>query len=100
MLFRSVVARGVDDVPHGAWEITTTARPIGPPLPVRTRVAMLQEFPGTGPRNAPMSATGRVRPALVTVTVRSTGRLGTVLRGGRRLGAIVESARFTLGEPA
>lgn len=97
---RTVVARGVDDVAHGDWEITTSVRPLGPAVPVRTRVTMLQEFPGEGLGRCPMTASGRVRPALVTVTVRSSGRLGTVLRGGRRLGAVVESSRFTLGEPA
>lgn len=94
-----VVARGVDDVDHGDWEITASVRPIGPAVPVRTSVTMLQDFPDRGLGACPMTAAGRVRPALVTVTVRATGRLGTVLRGGRRLGAVVESARFTLGEP-
>lgn len=96
---RSVTARGVDEVDHGDWEITTTARPLGPAVPVRTTVTMLQDFPGRGLGRCPMTASGRVRPAVVTVTVRSTGRLSTVLRGGRRPGAIVESSRFTLGEP-
>lgn len=94
-----VSARGADDVPHGDWEIVTTTRPLGPALPVRTRATMRQDFPGRGIGACALEARGRVRPALVRVQVRATGRLGEVLRSGHRLGAVVESASFTLGAP-
>lgn len=95
-----VRARGIDDVPHGDWELAATARPIGPSVPVRTRAEMRQVFPDGTVRSCTLRAQGRVRPALVTVEVRATGRLGEVLRSGRRLGALVESAAFTLGTPS
>lgn len=96
---RRVVARGADDTPHGGWTITATARPLGPALPVRAGVRLVQDFPGHGPRPCTMRSAGRIRPAVVTVEVRSSGPLPSLLRSGRRLGAIVEQARFTLGEP-
>jgi hypothetical protein len=43
--------------------------------------------------------TGTSRPALVTVGVSSSGPLPTWLRPGLHLGAFVEQATFTLGEP-
>jgi hypothetical protein len=42
---------------------------------------------------------GRVRPAIVKVEVSSSATLPEWLRAGRHLGAVLQGATFTLGEP-
>jgi hypothetical protein len=93
---KSVTGVGADET---RWRVSATPRPFGPALPVRTTGLARQEFPGGRVGNSPLRASGRMRPALVTVEVESDGPLPTWLRPGRHLGAVVERATFTLGEP-
>ena len=81
------------------WTVTATAHPIGPPLPARVVGRLAQRWPDSAVRTAVLRGRGRLRPALVDVTVTSTGPLASWLRGGRHLGVVVTSAEFTLPEP-
>jgi hypothetical protein len=82
-----------------AWSVNATARAIGPAIPVRGHSETRQQFSDGRIGTSALTFRGRVRPALVTVGVRSEGTLASWLRPGRHLGAIVESATFSLGEP-
>jgi hypothetical protein len=81
------------------WTVRATARTLGPSLPVRSQGTARQEFADGRVGTSRLTMRGRVRPALVTVEVTSQGPLASWLRSGRHLGAVVESASFTLGEP-
>lgn len=59
-----------------------------------------QQFPAGRLGDNAMNGRGRIRVAVVTVDVESDGALPTWLRPGRHLGAVVESATFTMTEPA
>ena len=93
---RTVTATGADET---RWRVSVTPNALGPALPVRTRGRARQEFPGRRVGDSPLRASGRIRPAVVTVDVDSDGPLASWLRPGRHLGAVVERARFTLAEP-
>jgi hypothetical protein len=93
---KSLTAEGADET---RWRVSATPRPLGPALPVRSKGLARQEFPGGRVGDSPLRASGRIRPALVTVEVESEGPLPSWLRPGRHLGAVVERATFTLGEP-
>jgi hypothetical protein len=93
---RTVTGSGADET---RWRVSVTPTVIGPALPVRTTGLARQEFPGGRVGDSPLRARGRIRPALVTVEVESEGPLAGWLRPGRHLGAVVEHATFTLGEP-
>lgn len=93
---RSMSARGDVGV---AWSVRATPKVLGPAIPVRTKAIARQEFPGGRIGSSLLTCTGKVRPALVTVEVESDGPLASWLRPGRHLGALVERAEFTLGEP-
>ena len=81
------------------WSVSATARAVGPAIPNRSRSKARQQFADGRVGTAMLSFRGRMRPALVTVDVRSEGTLGSWMRSGRHVGAIIESATFTLGEP-
>lgn len=81
------------------WSVSATARALGPTVPMVSSFTVLQQFADGQVRSSWLKAKGRARPALVTVNVESEGTLPDWLRGGRRLGAIVESMTFTLAEP-
>ncbi len=93
---RTITGEGADET---RWRVGVTPRPFGPALPVRSTGVARQEFAGGRVGDSPLRASGRLRPALVTVEVDSDGPLPTWLRPGRHLGAVVEHATFTLGEP-
>ena len=81
------------------WRVSVTPKGIGPALPVRSVGLARQQFPGGVVGDSRLRAGGRVRPAIVTVDVDSEGPLPGWLRPGGHLGAVVERATFTLGEP-
>jgi Acetoacetate decarboxylase (ADC) len=93
---RAITAAGADE---NRWRVSATPRVLGPAVPVRSRALARQEFPGGVVGDSALRARGRVRPAVVTVTVESDGLLAAWLRPGRHLGAVVERATFTLAEP-
>lgn len=93
---RTMTASGADGT---RWRVSVTPRVIGPALPVRSVGLARQQFPGGVVGDSTLRAGGRVRPAVVTVEVDSDGPLSGWLRPGRHLGAVVERATFTLGEP-
>lgn len=82
-----------------SWSVSATARALGPTVPMVSSFTALQQFADGQVRSSRLKAKGRARPALVTTHVESEGTLPDWLRGGRRLGAIVESMTFTLAEP-
>ena len=82
-----------------SWSVSATARALGPTVPMVSSFTVLQQFADGEVRSSRLKAKGRARPALVTTHVESEGTLPDWLRGGRRLGAIVESMTFTLAEP-
>jgi hypothetical protein len=92
----TLTVSGADEV---RWRVSATPKVIGPAIPVVTRGTARQQFADGRIGSSPLTARGRVRPALVTVEVDSDGPLPTWLRPGRHLGAITESVTFTLGEP-
>ncbi len=93
---KTVTATGADET---RWRVSAAVRAFGPSVPVRTGALCRQEFPGGRAGDSRMSGRGRIRAAVVTVEVESDGPLPTWLRPGRHLGAVVESATFTLTEP-
>ena len=92
----SVVARGADEV---EWSVTATPRVRGPRLPARSRAITRQEFDGGRIGDSRLSASAKIRPALVDVEVSSEGDLATWLTPGRHLGAVVERSTFSLAPP-
>ena len=93
---RTISGAGADET---RWRVSATPKALGPALPVRTLGLARQECPGARVGDSPLRASGRIRPALVTVDVDSAGPLPQWLRPGRHLGAVVERAAFSLGEP-
>lgn len=93
---RTLTAVGADAV---RWRVSVSPRAVGPALPMRRSATLRQQFPRDRVGASGMRGAGRIRPAIVTVEVDSDGPLPTWLRPGRHLGAIVEHATFTLGEP-
>lgn len=93
---RTVCGTGADDI---GWSVSATSRVIGPAVPLKTKRTARQQFSDGRIGDSLLTFAGRVRPAIVTVTVTSPGTLPTWLRPGRHLGAVIESATFTLGEP-
>lgn len=93
---RTMTATGADET---SWCVTVTPTTYGPVLPMRSRGRCRQEFPGSRVGESLMRGKGRIRLAVVTVEVESDGPLPTWLRPGRHLGAVVESATFSLTEP-
>jgi len=81
------------------WRVEATAVRVGPRIKVRSKQPSRQEFPDGAVRDSPMVASAAIRPALVRVEVVSDGPLASWLRPGLHLGALIESAEFTLGEP-
>jgi hypothetical protein len=94
---RSMTATGADGT---AWQVTARPTTYGPLLPMRSQGLCRQEFPGGRIGDSLMTGRGRIRLALVTVDVASEGPLPGWLRPGRHLGAVVESATFSLSGPA
>jgi hypothetical protein len=82
------------------WRVEATAVRVGPRLKVRSKQPSRQEFPDGVVRDSPMVASAVIRPAMVRVEVVSDGPLASWLRPGLHLGALIESAEFTLGEPS
>lgn len=82
-----------------SWRLEATPTVIGPRIKVRSKQPSRQEFPDGVVRDSPMVARATIRPALVRVKVESDGPLASWLRPGLHLGALIESAEFTLGEP-
>lgn len=80
------------------WSVRASARAIGPSLPVRRAARLAQAWPDGVVRESTMHARGRMQLAMMHVEVSSSGPLGTWLRSGRRLGAIVSDSTFTLTE--
>lgn len=92
----TVVARGADETD---WSVGVTPHVRGPRLPARSRATTRQELDGGRVAHSRLSASARIRPALVDVEVGSTGDLAGWLRPGRHLGAVVERSTFTLAAP-
>jgi hypothetical protein len=89
----SLVARGADETD---WAVTATPRVRGPRLPARSRAITRQELDGGRIGDSRLTASAKIRPALVDVEVTSEGDLATWLKPGRHLGAVVERSTFTL----
>jgi hypothetical protein len=81
------------------WRIEATPTVIGPRIKVRSKMPTRQEFPDGSVRDSHMVARAVIRPALVRVEVVSDGPLASWLKPGRHVGAVIESAEFTLDEP-
>ena len=81
------------------WAVRASARPLGPVLPLRARLALTQESPDGTVRRARGRLAGRARLAVVSVRASGGAELEAWLDSGRRLGVIVEGARGTLGAP-
>jgi hypothetical protein len=99
--FTGVVGRRSSFTASGAdeqrWRVSVTPTVVGPRLPLRLAGEARQQFGGGRVGVSRLRGGGRVRPALVHVEVESDGPLPTWLRPGRHLGAVVESAAFSLG---
>ena len=91
----TVTARGADDVP---WVVAATAHAAGPAVPVPGRVTLRQEAAGAV-LTSTVTATGRLRPAVVRVDVESDGPLAGWLRPGHHPGAVLTGLRLTIGAP-
>jgi hypothetical protein len=72
------------------WVVRATVRPFGPAVPFRSHASLTQPWPGGGVRRTGVRMVGRVRPALVRVTVDAAPTLSGWLRGGWHLGAVLE----------
>ena len=94
---QTITATGSDQTP---WMISATPRIVGPGIPLKTRGTARQQFADGRIGESVLIFTGRVRPAVVTVTVSSGGALPTWLRPGRHVGVVVDSGVFTLGSPS
>lgn len=94
---RTMTGTGADEMP---WSVSATSFAVGPAIPVRSRGIARQEFPDGRLGDSVLSFAGRARPAIVTVAASSAGELPRLLRPGRHLGAVIEKASFTLGEPS
>ncbi|MCV7313968.1 acetoacetate decarboxylase family protein [Mycolicibacillus parakoreensis] len=93
----TMTARGDDAL---QWEVGARPRVLlGPSIPVKAAGAARQVFSDGRIGESRLRFSGRVRPALVNVTVTSAGSLSSWLRPGRHLGAVIDSAAFTLDEP-
>lgn len=90
-------AQARDDGPR--WRVSAAPRFTGPRLPVRVRSTTRQQLADGRVADSALDGRGRVRPAVVGVEVASEASLPTWLRPGRHVGAVVESATFTLGAP-
>jgi len=93
---QTVSGTGADGI---RWSVRATSRVIGPSVPLKTKGTARQQFGDGRIGDSLLSFSGRVRPAIVTVEVSSDDTLASWLRPGRHLGAVIESATFTLGEP-
>lgn len=93
---RSVTAADAE----GGWRVTARPTAYGPVLPMRTRGRCRQEFPDGRVGDSSMKGRGRIRLAVVSVGVESEQSLPRWLRPGRHLGAVVESATFSITAPA
>jgi len=93
---RTVTAVGDDGL---AWSVTATARSLGPAVPVRAKTTARQQFSDGRIGESVLTFSGKVRPALVTVRVASEGTLAQWLTSGRRIGAVIDRAGFTLTPP-
>lgn len=82
------------------WRVEATAVRVGPRIKVRSKQPSRQEFPDGVVRDSPMVASAVIRPALVRVEVVSDGPLASWMKPGLHLGALIDSAEFTLGEPS
>lgn len=89
-------ATGTDET---EWSVTAVPRAVGPAVPIRAVGNARQRFADGRIGVSRLSFAGRVRPAVVRVDVSSAGTLSAWLRPGRHLGAVIEDATFTLGEP-
>ena len=81
------------------WKLSARARPLGPSLPYRGGVALVQVWPDGSVRRATGRIRGRARLARVTVEVSGGAELRRCVGEGSFLGAIVESGRGTLAAP-
>ncbi|QLL08661.1 acetoacetate decarboxylase family protein [Mycobacterium vicinigordonae] len=93
---RVITASSADQV---SWTVSATPRVVGPAVPLKTKGSARQQFADGRVGDCLLTFAGRVQPALVTVGVTSTGTLPSWLRPGLHLGALVDDAVFTLGEP-
>ncbi|OBK23265.1 hypothetical protein A5634_05680 [Mycobacterium asiaticum] len=93
---RLITANSADEP---SWTVSATPRVKGPAIPLKAKATARQQFADGRVGDSLLSFPGRIRPALVTVGVSSAGPLPTWLRPGLHLGAFVEEATFTLGEP-
>jgi hypothetical protein len=91
-----ITGTGTDQL---SWTVSATPRIAGPAVPLRTKATARQQFADGRVGDSLLTFSGRIRPAFVTVGVSSAGPLPTWLRPGLHLGAFVEDATFTLGEP-
>lgn len=92
---------GVASAAEGdGWTLRVAARPLGPAVPARMRGRVVQRCPDGIARAAVLSGRARAKPALVTVSVSSSGDLAAWLRSGRHLGLITSDVKFTLPAPA
>ena len=87
--------RGADDQ---RWLVTATPHAAGPAVPVPGRLMLRQVVAGLVVTST-VTATGRLRPAVVRVDVESDGPLAGWLRPGHHPGVLLSRLRLTIGEP-
>jgi Acetoacetate decarboxylase (ADC) len=93
---RTLTGTGTDEI---SWSVSATPRPLGLAIPLKTKLTARQQFSDGRVGDSLLTFAGRIRPAIVTVQVSSSGTLQTWLRPGCRPGAFIEDAVFSLGEP-
>lgn len=82
------------------WTVAAAARTLGPAVPVPLAGRLRQPWPDGRQRTARLIGRASAAPALVAVTVTSTGPLAGWLRPGRHFGLLLRRAEFTLAAPA
>jgi hypothetical protein len=80
------------------WQVEATPRVLGPALPARSRVTVLQQRGDGTVLAATLRVRAWMRPAWIKVAVKSDGPLPQWLRSGRRIGVLVEKMTFALAE--
>lgn len=78
------------------WEMRVSARPVGPRIPFRARVSLLQPWPDGSVRTARGRLAGRARLARTSVEARGGPELRRWVGSGSRLGVVVEGVHGEL----
>lgn len=82
------------------WNVSATVTALGPAVPIRSSMALEQEWPDGHVRTSRVRFRGRGKLALVTVELEAPGSLSKWLKSGRHPGLAFETLQFTLDAPA